>query len=55
MDATLARANEAGGTAPAEGQDWPGVGRMAIVHDRSGAVFGVIAPAASQASGADQQ
>jgi predicted enzyme related to lactoylglutathione lyase len=47
VDDTLARINDAGGSAPAEGQDWPGVGRMAIAHDPTGAVFGVIAPAAA--------
>lgn len=45
VDAALARANAHGGKAPEEGQDWPGIGRMAMVTDPTGAVFGMITPA----------
>jgi predicted enzyme related to lactoylglutathione lyase len=48
VDATLIRAADAGGQAITEASDYPGVGRMAIVRDPTGAVFGVIAPVAGQ-------
>ena len=46
VDATLIRAADAGGQAVTEASDYPGVGRMAILSDPTGAVFGVITPIA---------
>ncbi len=47
VDATLGRVTNSGGQAVTEASDYPGVGRMAIARDPTGAVFGVIAPTAS--------
>ena len=47
VDATLVKVADAGGRAISEASDYPGVGRMAVVSDPTGAVFGVIAPIAS--------
>lgn len=41
VDATAARANELGGTVVQEPLDIPSVGRIAIVRDPAGAVFGL--------------
>jgi uncharacterized protein len=45
VDAALIRVASAGGRAVTEASDYPGVGRMAVAGDPTGAVFGVIAPA----------
>jgi len=46
VDTALARAEEAGGRRITDPSDWPGVGRMAMLADPTGAPFGLIAPAA---------
>jgi len=47
VDATAQKITELGGKAPTEGADYPGVGRMALVADPTGAAFGIITPAAA--------
>lgn len=44
VDATAARASELGGTVLRDPFDVPGVGRLAIVKDPNGAVFGLFKP-----------
>ena len=44
VDATVARAGELGGGAVIEGMDVPGIGRIAVLRDPIGAVFGIIKP-----------
>lgn len=44
VDATLVRVVNAGGRAVTEPSDYPGAGRMAVMGDPTGAVFGVITP-----------
>jgi predicted enzyme related to lactoylglutathione lyase len=44
VDATAARATELGGTVMAEPFDIPGVGRIAILADPTGAAFGLFQP-----------
>jgi predicted enzyme related to lactoylglutathione lyase len=44
-DATVAKAAELGGSALAEPMDVPNVGRIAVLRDPQGAVFGIIKPA----------
>lgn len=44
VDETLIRVERNGGTAHSPPMDMPGVGRMAVVADPTGAVFGVITP-----------
>ncbi|MGI9628155.1 MAG: VOC family protein, partial [Longimicrobiales bacterium] len=46
VDDAIGRARAEGGTAVTDPSDYPGVGRMAIAKDPSGAVFGVITPTA---------
>lgn len=46
-DAALARVKNHGGKAFSGPMDMPNVGRMCVVADSAGAVFGIIAPAAS--------
>ena len=43
-DSTTARANELGGSALIEPMDVPNVGRIAVLRDPQGAVFGIIKP-----------
>jgi predicted enzyme related to lactoylglutathione lyase len=43
-DATTAKATELGGTALMEPMDVPTVGRIAVIRDPQGAVFGIIKP-----------
>jgi uncharacterized protein len=43
-DATAAKAKDLGGTALMEPMDVPGVGRIAVLRDPQGAVFGIIKP-----------
>ena len=44
-DATVAKASELGGSTAAEAMDIPTVGRIALIKDPQGAVFGIIKPA----------
>lgn len=44
VDATVARATELGGTVIQEGMDIENVGRLAVLQDPAGAVFGVFKP-----------
>ncbi len=44
VDATTSRAAELGGTALLEPSDVPGVGRLAVLQDPQGAVFGIFNP-----------
>jgi predicted enzyme related to lactoylglutathione lyase len=44
VDATVSTAKEAGGNVLSPIMDMPGVGRMAMVQDPTGGVFGVITP-----------
>ena len=44
VDATASRAAELGGTALLEPTDVPGVGRLAVLQDPQGAVFGIFNP-----------
>jgi predicted enzyme related to lactoylglutathione lyase len=46
-DATVAKVTELGGSVMAPGMDIEGIGRIAIVADPHGAVFGVVASAAA--------
>ena len=43
-DSTTARANELGGSALIEPMDVPNVGRIAVLRDPQGAVFGIFKP-----------
>ena len=43
-DATVAKASELGGSTAAEAMDIPSVGRIALIKDPHGAVFGIIKP-----------
>jgi len=43
-DATVAKAKELGASAVVEGMDVPTVGRIAVIKDPQGAVFGIIKP-----------
>ena len=43
-DATAAKASELGGSTVAEVMDIPTVGRIALIKDPQGAVFGIIKP-----------
>jgi len=45
VDAAIERAEQAGGGRITDPSDWPGVGRMAMLADPTGAPFGVIVPA----------
>ena len=45
VDATVAKATELGGGAIIEPMDVPNVGRIAVLKDSVGAVFGIIKPA----------
>lgn len=45
VDEAVERAEQAGGGRITDPSDWPGVGRMAMLADPTGAPFGVIAPA----------
>ena len=45
VDACLSRIKNQGGQQFNDAMDMPGVGRMAVVSDNQGAVFGVITPA----------
>ncbi len=47
VDATLSRVADSGGQVVTEASDYPGVGRMAVARDPTGAVFGVISVAAA--------
>ena len=47
VDATVAKAKDLGGTALMEGTDIPNVGRVAVLQDPVGAVFGVFKPSES--------
>ena len=47
VDATVAKAKELGGTAVMEGEDIPNVGRIAVLQDPVGAVFGLFRPSES--------
>jgi predicted enzyme related to lactoylglutathione lyase len=44
VDATVARALELGASAVLEGMDVPEVGRVAVLRDPQGAMFGIIKP-----------
>ncbi|HEX3454782.1 MAG TPA: VOC family protein [Gaiellaceae bacterium] len=44
VDATVAKAQELGGSAVIEGMDVPNVGRIAVLTDPNGAAFGIIKP-----------
>jgi predicted enzyme related to lactoylglutathione lyase len=44
-DATVSKAQELGGSTVIEAMDIPNVGRIAVLKDPVGAVFGVIKPA----------
>jgi uncharacterized protein len=44
VDATVSKASELGGSTAAEAMDIPTVGRIALVKDPQGAVFGIIKP-----------
>jgi len=46
VDATVARAGELGATTLFQGTDIPGVGRIAVLSDPTGAVFGLFKPTA---------
>ena len=43
-DATAAKASELGGSTAVEAMDIPTVGRIALIKDPQGAVFGIIKP-----------
>lgn len=47
VDDAILRVEGAGGSTVTGASDFPGVGRMAIVEDPTGAVFGMITPASS--------
>jgi uncharacterized protein len=47
VDATVAKAKELGATAFVEGDDIPNVGRIAVLQDPVGAVFGLFKPSES--------
>jgi predicted enzyme related to lactoylglutathione lyase len=47
VDATVTRAKALGGTAYQDGMDVPGVGRIAVLGDPTGAVFGLFKPSGS--------
>jgi predicted enzyme related to lactoylglutathione lyase len=47
VDATVAKASELGGSTAAEAMDIPTVGRIALIKDPQGAVFGIIKPEAA--------
>lgn len=49
-DATVERVEKNGGKKLSKLMDYPGVGRMALVTDSTGAVFGLIKPEAKKAS-----
>jgi predicted enzyme related to lactoylglutathione lyase len=44
VDATVAKASELGGSTAAEAMDIPTVGRIALIKDPQGAIFGIIKP-----------
>lgn len=50
VDAVVAQAVAAGGSVVEPAAEVPGVGRVAILRDPTGAVFGVLAPAAPSSS-----
>ena len=52
VDATVAKAQQLGAQVAAGPEDMPGVGRVAILNDPQGAVFGVFHPAQPADSGA---
>jgi predicted enzyme related to lactoylglutathione lyase len=48
VDATVAKAQELGGSAVMDAMDVPNVGRIGVLKDPNGAVFGIIKPEPQQ-------